>query len=143
MSTDIQQDSAPSTAEMPASDAEMPASEPVNGSSTGSNEQWQQIWAKVSVWLADPIDYVVDFFQKYQRPIVTVLLVLSAFVAVKLTLAVLDALNDIPLFAPLLELVGLVYTVWFVYRYLWRAANRQELVENLNSFKDQVLGQKS
>ncbi|MEO0491699.1 MAG: CAAD domain-containing protein, partial [Cyanobacteria bacterium J06659_2] len=71
------------------------------------------------------------------------LVVASAAIAVRLTLAILGALNGIPLLPALLELIGLGYTAWFVYRYLWRAANRQELVENFNSLKDQVLGNKA
>ncbi len=67
-------------------------------------------------------------------------LILVAFIAVRLALALLDALNDIPLLAQTLKLIGLTYTTWFVYRYLISSASRQELFETINSLKEYVLG---
>jgi threonine/homoserine/homoserine lactone efflux protein len=58
-------------------------------------------------------------------------------------LALLDALNDIPLLLPILELIGLAYTTWFVYRYLISAVSRQELSEEIKSLKDYVLGREN
>jgi hypothetical protein len=60
--------------------------------------------------------------------------------AIKLTLALVDAINDIPLVALTLELIGLGYTSWFVYRYLLSAASRQELSEKVKTIKAQILG---
>jgi hypothetical protein len=112
-----------------------------NYSSTdASNEQWRQIGEKVSAFLSDLPDYLTDFFGEYKRPIVTVGLIFGAIVAVKLLLAILDAINDIPLLSPLFELVGMGYAAWFVYRYLWKASNRQELGRDFNALKEQVLG---
>lgn len=109
-------------------------------SSDTSNEQWRQIGEKISEFLADLPDYLTDFFGEYKRPIVTVGLIFAAIVAVKLLLAILDAINDIPLLSPLLELVGMGYSAWFVYRYLWKASSRQELATDFNRLKEQVLG---
>lgn len=112
-----------------------------NYSSTdASSEQWRQIGEKISAFLADLPDYLTDFFGEYKRPIVTVGLIFGAIVAVKLLLAILDAINDIPLLSPLFELVGMGYTAWFVYRYLWKASNRQELGRDFSALKEQVLG---
>jgi hypothetical protein len=52
----------------------------------------------------------------------------------------LGAINEIPLLAPTFELIGLIYSGWFLYRYLLKASNRQELFQDINSIKDQVLG---
>jgi isoleucyl-tRNA synthetase len=52
-----------------------------------------------------------------------------------------DALDDLPLLPGILELVGIAYSAWFVKRYLWRAANRQELWEMLASAKTYVIGE--
>lgn len=105
-----------------------------------SREQWRQVGEKASEFLSDLPDYLSDFFGEYKRPIVTVSLIIGTLIAAKLLLAVLGAINDIPLLAPLFELVGIGYTTWFVYRYLWRAENRQELESDLNTLKEQVLG---
>jgi hypothetical protein len=39
-----------------------------------------------------------------------------------------------------LQLIGLGYTAWFVWRYLWKASNRQELVSELDALKNQIFG---
>lgn len=106
------------------------------------NQQVQQILDKISGLLAELPDYVTNFFKEYQRPLITVGLVLTAFISVKLLLAMLDAINEIPLLAPTFELVGLGYTAWFVYRFILKDANRQELGDTFNSLKDQVLGKR-
>jgi hypothetical protein len=106
------------------------------------NQQVQQILDKASAVLANLPDYVTDFFKEYRRPLVTVGLILAAFVSVKLLLAILSAVNEVPLLAPTFELIGLGYSGWFVYRFLLKDANRQELTENFTSLKDQVLGKR-
>jgi hypothetical protein len=98
------------------------------------------VWEKVSGLLGDLPDYVSEFFKQYRRPIVTVGLILAAILAVKIVLALLDAVDDIPLLAPSLELIGLFYTGWFLYRYLLKASNRQELLDDVSAIRDQILG---
>jgi hypothetical protein len=107
------------------------------------NPQFQAILDKFSAVLANLPDYVTDFFKEYKRPLVTVGLILAAFVSVKLLLAILDAINEVPLLAPTFELIGLSYSAWFVYRFLLKDVNRQELAENFTSLKDQVLGKRA
>ncbi len=60
--------------------------------------------------------------------------------AVRVILAVLDAINDIPLAQPVLELVGISYTTWFIFRYLLKDSTRQELVAEIDSVRKQILG---
>lgn len=110
--------------------------------STPSADQFKQIGERISEFLADLPEYLTDFFGEYKRPIVTVSLVIGALIAVKLLLAILDAINDIPLLSPLFELIGMGYSAWFIYRYVWRAENRQELATDFNALKEQVLGKR-
>ncbi len=105
--------------------------------------QWQRIREQVLQILSELPEYVGGFFSDYQKPIITLVLLLSGVVSVKVFLAVLDAINDVPLLAPTFELIGLGYTVWFVYRYLLRANTRKELSQELQAFKEQVVGQNS
>jgi hypothetical protein len=105
-----------------------------------TSAQLKQIGEKISAFLSDLPDYLTDFFGEYKRPIVTIGLILAAIISVKLLLAVLGAINDIPLLSPLFELIGIGYTIWFVYRYLWKAENRRELSSDFNTLKEQVLG---
>ncbi|MBE9111794.1 CAAD domain-containing protein [Nodosilinea sp. LEGE 07298] len=105
-----------------------------------ATRQVQIVWDKVSGLLGDLPDYVSVFFKRYRRPIVTVGLIIAAIIAVKLVLALLDAINDFPLLAPTFELIGLIYSGWFLYRYLLKASNRQELLGDIAAIRDQVLG---
>ncbi len=110
---------------------------------TESQEQWQDIVDKISAFLADLPAYLSDFFGEYKRPIITIGIITGAIVSVRLLLAILGAINDIPLLSPLFELIGLGYSAWFIYRYLLQASTRQELSKDFNSLKEQVLGQVS
>ncbi len=66
---------------------------------------------------------------------------MGSIVGVKVLLAILDALNDIPLVAPTFELIGIGYSAWFVYRYLLKASTRKELTTEITTLKSQVVGQ--
>ena len=105
-----------------------------------TDQPWQEWVQPVTDFLSKLPDYVGGFFNDYQKPLITVGLLLSGIVTVKVTLAVLDAINDIPLLAPTFELVGIGYTAWFVYRYLLKVETRQELNEEFKSLKGQVVG---
>lgn len=105
-----------------------------------SEDQWRRIGAQVSAFLAELPDYLGKFFNEYKQPIITLGLILAAIISVKVVLAVLAALNDIPLLSPTFELVGIGYSVWFVNRYLLKASNRQELSQEIQSLKEQVVG---
>lgn len=109
-------------------------------SSDSSNEQWRDIGEKVSDFLADLPAYLSDFFGEYKRPIITISLIIASLIAVKLLLAVLSAINDLPLFSSLFELIGMGYSAWFVYRYLLKASTREQLAGEFSSLKEQVLG---
>ncbi|MBD2042855.1 CAAD domain-containing protein [Microcoleus sp. FACHB-672] len=106
----------------------------------GMGDQWQQIRDQVVQIISELPNYVGGFFAANQRPILSIGLIVATLVTIKVTLAVLDAVNDIPLLAPTFELIGLGYTAWFVNRFLLRAANRQELSSEVKNLKDQVLG---
>jgi CAAD domains of cyanobacterial aminoacyl-tRNA synthetase len=106
-----------------------------------SQEQWLKYGEQVSGFLATLPEYLGSFFNRYKQPLVTIGLIVGAIVAVKVLLAILDALNDIPLVAPTFELIGIGYSAWFVYRYLLKASTRQELTSEISTLKTQVLGQ--
>ena len=94
-----------------------------------------------SKFLSQIFDYIKEFVDSNQKSLVNLLLIFLGIVAVKVTLAIISAINDIPLLAPTFELVGLGYTGWFVYRYLLTRSSRQELVQEFESLKTQVVGQ--
>ena len=107
-----------------------------------TTEQVKEVLAKVASVLGDGPEYVVETFKEYKRPITVIGLVLGVLIGIKMTFAILSAINDIPVLAPTMELVGLIYTGWFLYRYLLKASNRSELLSSLGEVKDQITGNK-
>jgi len=105
-----------------------------------SQEQWLKYGRQVSGFLGTLPTYVNELFGQYKQPIVSLSLVITAIITVKILLAVLDSLNDIPLVAPTFELIGIGYSTWFVYRYLLKASTRQELTDEISTIKSQLLG---
>ncbi|QNP30470.1 CAAD domain-containing protein [Cylindrospermopsis curvispora] len=106
-----------------------------------SQEQWLKYGQEVSNFLGTLPEYLVGLFDKYKQPLLTLGLIVTAGVTVKVILAVLDSLNDIPLVAPTFELIGIGYSGWFVYRYLLKASTREELTSEIDTLKSQVFGQ--
>ncbi|MBD2308993.1 CAAD domain-containing protein [Chroococcidiopsis sp. FACHB-1243] len=95
--------------------------------------QGQQIGNNITVFFTELPENISRFFQKYKQPITNILLVLAAFIALRVLFAVLAAFNSIPLLAPTFQLIGIFYSVWFINRYLLRKPNREELIEKLQS----------
>ncbi|KAL2528152.1 protein CURVATURE THYLAKOID 1D [Forsythia ovata] len=54
--------------------------------------------------------------------------------------AIVNAIDSVPVFPKVLELVGLAYTLWFTIRYLIFKKNRDELVVKVEEIKQQILG---
>ncbi|WP_265270707.1 CAAD domain-containing protein [Nostoc sp. KVJ3] len=105
-----------------------------------SQDEWLKYGEQVSTFLATLPEYLGSFFNEYKQPLVTVGLIVGSIVGVKVLLAILDALNDIPLVAPTFELIGIGYSAWFVYRYLLKASTRKELTSEITTLKSQVVG---
>jgi CAAD domains of cyanobacterial aminoacyl-tRNA synthetase len=109
-----------------------PASQP--------DDQWQQIGRQVSDFLAQAPEYLSKFFNTYKQPSLTLVLILSAIVTLKVVLAILSAINAIPLLSPTLELIGIGYTTWFSFRYLLKDSTRQELGQQIRHFQNEIVG---
>ena len=105
---------------------------------SSTNGQWRQFGDTTSAYITNVQNSIGEFFQQYQSLLATLGWILAALISVKVLLAVLDAINDIPLLGLFLELVGIGYTIWFVSRYLLTATSRQALTGELNNFKKQV-----
>jgi hypothetical protein len=65
----------------------------------------------------------------------------AAFSAIWLSSTVINALNSVPLFPKLFELVGLGYSAWFTYRYLLFKSSREELVADIEQLKKKISGE--
>ncbi|GMH43328.1 hypothetical protein BSKO_11250 [Bryopsis sp. KO-2023] len=97
--------------------------------SSGSSVNYEELISEVQAkW--DAID---------DKP--TIITYLVASVAILwVSSSVVNAFSGLPLIPKLLQLVGLVYTAWFVYRYLLFKSSRAELVEDIDSLKKKITG---
>lgn len=114
--------------------------QPLLPPATKPNTKLQQIGTQTSEFLANLPDSILRFFITYNQQILTVALIFAAIIALKILVAVLDAINDIPLVYPTFELIGIAYTTWFVFRYLIKASTRQELVAQIQSITNDIAG---
>nr|XP_018679211.1 PREDICTED: protein CURVATURE THYLAKOID 1A, chloroplastic-like isoform X2 [Musa acuminata subsp. malaccensis] len=64
----------------------------------------------------------------------------GALLAVWLSAVVIGAVNSVPLLPKIMELVGLGYTGWFVYRYLLYKDSRKELATDIEALKKKIAG---
>jgi hypothetical protein len=105
-----------------------------------SNNQLEMIGAQVSQFLAEIPEDLSKFYSAYKTPIIALIVFLASVVTLRVLLAMLAAVNDIPLVSPIFELIGIGYSGWFVFRYLLKAPTRKELAVEIESFKKQITG---
>ncbi|MCU0543295.1 MAG: isoleucine--tRNA ligase [Oscillatoriaceae cyanobacterium Prado104] len=117
-----------------------PLDETAENLESAAGETWQEILEKAVAFIGNLPDYAGNLFVEYQKPLVTLGLLLSVAVTGKVTLSVLDTINRIPLLGGLLEIIGILFTMWFAFRYLLFAANREELAEKVETFTAEVVG---
>ncbi len=115
--------------------AEMPTilTSPPESSSTS-----QQLWQGLKKQIASLWQKVRGSDLSQATPII-----FATILAVPLLLvlsSVIGFLNALPLVPDLLELIGLIYLLWFAYRYLLFAESRQELGKTIAGIKKKVLG---
>ncbi len=104
---------------------------------TTESPEWVKQAANI---LAELPTYLTQVYKDNQSIVIALGLVFAAIVAVKLALAILGAIEGIPLLAPTFQLVGIGYTTWFVWRYLLQASTREELNSEIDDLKSEIFG---
>ena len=61
--------------------------------------------------------------------------------ALWLASSIVGSINSVPLLPKLMELIGLGYSCWFVYRYLLFKDSRSELGDEVEAFKAKISGE--
>lgn len=89
---------------------------------------------------ADVTQSTVAFFRENQQLLGTLGWILLALLGIRVLFASLDAIDDLPLMSSFLKIIGLVSVVRFVWRYLVRANDRQELTQKIDQAKAELLG---
>ena len=127
--------------EMPALDGTNPQTIAKLAPADTSDSQLDMIGVKISRFLKEIPEDLSKFYSAYKTPLIGLAVFLASFVALRVVLAMLAAVNDIPLVSSVFELIGIGYTGWFVFRYLLKAPTRKELAAEIESFKKQITGQ--
>ena len=116
--------------------------EPVEPDLTATQSQFQQIGNQIAELLDRLPDSVGNFYRDYQRPLTVVGGIIAIIIGLKVLSGLLDTFNEIPFFEPFFQLIGIIYSGWFIYRYLLNAGTRQELWQIIDDYKAQVFGNK-
>ncbi|WP_293156122.1 CAAD domain-containing protein [Okeania sp. SIO2C9] len=106
-------------------------------------DQLQKIKEKLIDTFANFPDYINQFYQTYQRQLKVIGSLILIILTFRLILGFLEALEGITTLSISFELIGMGYSVWFVYRYLLRKSNRQELLDKIEDIKADIVGKKS
>lgn len=86
---------------------------------------------------------VTTFVQKYQKPLILLLIIFPTLIILQLILSLFAVIHDFPLLSPFLRLVGLVYGLWFSYQNLLYAQTREKTIDKLKALTKEVFGNKS
>ncbi|MEG4285458.1 isoleucine--tRNA ligase [Microcoleus sp. A006_D1] len=105
-----------------------------------SASEWQELLDESAQFLTDLPEYMGNFFTEYQKAIVTLGLLGSVLLTGRITIAVLDTINQVPMLGELFEVIGFLFTLWFVFRNLLFAENRQEIAEQVELLRLDVAG---
>jgi len=84
---------------------------------------------------------IADKWEDTENKSAVVTYVAGAAALVWLSGTVVGAINSIPVLPKVMELVGLGYSSWFVYRYVLFKDSRKELVEQFDALKNKVSGE--
>lgn len=83
---------------------------------------------------------IADKWEETENKSTVITYVAGATAAVWLSSTLVGAINVVPLLPKVMELVGLGYSTWFVYRYVLFKESRKELAEQVDSLLDRVSG---
>ncbi|GAX38117.1 CAAD domain-containing protein [Nodularia sp. NIES-3585] len=103
--------------------------------------QWRRVASRITHFLAQLPEYITSFLQKNQRSLINVALILTAIITLKVVIAILAAINGVPLLSPTFELIGIGYFIWFSLRYLTKSESRQELSQKIRLLKQEIVGE--
>ena len=102
-----------------------------------SDNQFETIGTQISQFLSDIPQELNKLYTAYKTPLIGLAVLSASLITFKIVLAILAAVDSIPLMSPFFELIGIGFTGWFVFRYLIKASTRKELSVEFESFKKQ------
>ncbi|WP_309739569.1 MULTISPECIES: CAAD domain-containing protein [unclassified Chamaesiphon] len=139
----IQTDAYGNTVETPNPPEPNPNPEALESATDSNRELWVSIQTKNKAFFENASIYISRFFKDNQQLLTTLGLIYLGIIALDLLFAGLNAIDGLPLVAPILKLVGLYYVGQFIWRYLIREHDRRELMESVNRTKAEILGNRN
>ncbi|CAA2934960.1 CURVATURE THYLAKOID 1A, chloroplastic [Olea europaea subsp. europaea] len=126
---------------------ELPASLESGASATQESRRSSCLLVKASssdeTSAVDANELLTDLKEKWdavENKSTVLLYGVGAILATWLASIIVGAVNSVPLLPKIMELVGLGYTGWFVYRYLLFKSSRKELAEDIEVLKKKIAG---
>lgn len=104
------------------------------------DQQWEQFREQLYWLLTILPERLGETLAEYKQPLTWLGIIVAVIPVMALAVAVLRVINAVPLFAPTFELIGFGFTGWFIYRYLLFADRRQEFSQEIQGFKQRILG---
>jgi hypothetical protein len=96
----------------------------------------------VSLQLKEKFRGVQEWWDKQEDKLAIVGLGASGLVALWASTGLLSSIDRLPVLPGFFEFVGILFTGWFVYRYLLFKPDREELVKVIEEQKRKITGEK-
>ncbi|QIR39380.1 hypothetical protein HCG51_23520 [Tolypothrix sp. PCC 7910] len=103
-----------------------------------SENQGTEIGRKTAEFLERLPKNVANFVNEYKFPVISFAVLVATVIALRMLVAITDAIDDIPFLASFFQLIGFSYVIWIVSRYFLKASTRQELAGEVDSAKEQI-----
>uniref|UniRef100_A0A5B7AGZ6 Cyanobacterial aminoacyl-tRNA synthetase CAAD domain-containing protein n=1 Tax=Davidia involucrata TaxID=16924 RepID=A0A5B7AGZ6_DAVIN len=87
------------------------------------------------------VQSVQDVWDKSEDRFALIGLGFAAIVALWASANLITAIDKLPLIPSALEFIGILFSSWFIYRYLLFRPDREELFETINKSVSDILGQ--
>jgi valyl-tRNA synthetase len=91
--------------------------------------------------LAIALNRASHFVGKHQNFILSIGLIVTTLITLKVVSSVLGTLHEVPLLSAFFEVVGIGYSAVFVKKHLLKSVDRQELVAQFQQLKTEVIGE--
>jgi valyl-tRNA synthetase len=104
------------------------------------DKPWDSMTWRERFQLAELFNLVGDFFRTYERSLLSLGAIGLLIFVIELLKAILDTVNQVPILASLMEIVGLGYAVWYGKRNIWDASERQRLWQQAQQLKQDIIG---
>ncbi|KAG6546405.1 hypothetical protein Mapa_011951 [Marchantia paleacea] len=114
---------------------------PLVSAKTKTEVEVEEVKTEVSDAANDLLKSVQETWEKTDDKLAISSLGFAAFVTLWGSFGLIGAIDKLPILPGLFELVGILVTGWFTYRYLIFKPDREELLKKIDETKSKITGQ--